>query len=129
MIIPIAWGIAKSLVRSTVPKSRSPTRARQLLKRVKPLAGDRLVGISWCCATSRASPGVDAVFDAMKKKWGTIDFFVHAVGFSDKSELKGALPIPQRENFRAHDGDLLLLLRGGFTKRAAELMPKMAAPC
>jgi enoyl-[acyl-carrier-protein] reductase (NADH) len=52
---------------------------------------------------------VDAVFAELKKQWGTIDFYVHAIGFSDKNELKGRFADTSRENF-AHHGDFGVLL-------------------
>ena len=42
---------------------------------------------------------VDAVFAALKTQWGTIDFLVHAIAFSDKNELKGRYVDTTRENF------------------------------
>ena len=42
---------------------------------------------------------VDAVFGEIKKQWGTMDFLVHAVAFSDKNELKGRYADSTRENF------------------------------
>ena len=42
---------------------------------------------------------VDAVFAEIKKQWGTMDFLVHAVAFSDKDELKGRYADTTRENF------------------------------
>ena len=44
-------------------------------------------------------PSVHAVFDALQEAWGGIDFVVHAVGFSDKNELKGRYYDTTRENF------------------------------
>jgi enoyl-[acyl-carrier protein] reductase I len=40
------------------------------------------------------------VFDELKKSWGKIDFVVHAIGFSDKNELKGRYADTTRENFQ-----------------------------
>ena len=53
---------------------------------------------------------VDAVFAELKKQWGTMDFLVHAIAFSDKNELKGRYADTTRANFQPHHGDLLLLL-------------------
>ena len=58
----------------------------------------------------------------LKEKWGTIDFLVHAVGFSDKNELKGRFADNTRENFVR----TMVISCFSFTesaKRAAELMP------
>jgi len=57
---------------------------------------------NWCCfATSRTLASVDAVFDALRAKWGQLDFLVHAIAFSDKNELKDAMPIPRARTSRA----------------------------
>lgn len=42
---------------------------------------------------------VEAVVDAIKERWGKLDFIVHAIGFSDKNELKGLYADTTRENF------------------------------
>ena len=42
---------------------------------------------------------VDHVFDTLKKEWGSIDFVVHAIAFSNKDELKGLYADTSRENF------------------------------
>ena len=57
----------------------------------------------------------------MTKHWGSLDFLVHAIGFSDKNELKGKYADTSRDKFRAHDGDLLLLVyRGGQARGGAD---------
>src|SRR5271166_4203507 len=42
---------------------------------------------------------VDAVFDAIQSQWGSLDFLVHALAFSDRNELKGRYADTTRENF------------------------------
>ena len=69
---------------------------------------------------------VDAVFDEIKKQWGTLDFLVHAVAFSDKNELKGRYADSTRENFIR----TMVISCYAFTeaaKRAAALMPNGGA--
>ena len=69
---------------------------------------------------------VDAVFAALQEKWGRLDFLVHAIGFSDKNELKGRYADTTRENFSR----TMVISCFSFTevaKRAAELMPEPAA--
>ncbi len=64
---------------------------------------------------------VDALFAAIREKWGTLDFVVHAIGFSDKNELKGLYADTTRENFSR----TMVISCFSFTeiaKRAAELM-------
>lgn len=116
----IAWGIAKSLAEHGAEIAFT-YQGDQLLKRVKPLAES--IGQDFlmpCDVEDIAS--VDAVFDAMKKKWGTIDFFVHAVGFSDKSELKGRFADTTRENF-VKTMVISCFSFAESAKRAADLMP------
>jgi enoyl-[acyl-carrier protein] reductase I len=67
-------------------------------------------------------PSVDAVFAALGEKWGSLDFLVHAIAFSDKNELKGRYADTSRENFVR----TMLISCFSFTevaKRAAMLMP------
>ena len=65
---------------------------------------------------------VDDVFKVIKEKWGTIDFVVHALAFSDRRELSGRYADTTRENFT----NTMVISCFSFTeiaKRAAELMP------
>ncbi|NIJ59359.1 enoyl-[acyl-carrier protein] reductase I [Pseudochelatococcus lubricantis] len=116
----IAWGIAKTLHEHGAELAFT-YQGNALHKRVAPLA--ETVGstvILPCDVEDLAS--VDAVFDALKEQWGGIDFLVHAIAFSDKSELKGRYADTTRENF------LRTMLISCFsftevTKRAAAIMP------
>jgi enoyl-[acyl-carrier protein] reductase I len=116
----IAWGIAKTLHRHGAQIAYT-YQGDALLKRVKPLAEQTGSDIILPCDVEDIST-VDAVFATLKEKWGTIDFFVHAVGFSDKNELKGRFADNTRENF------IRTMVISCFSfaesaKRAAELMP------
>lgn len=116
----IAWGIAKTL-HAHGAELAFTYQGDALGKRVKPLAeslGSKLV--LPCDVEDIAS--VDAVFAALKEKWGTLDFLVHAIGFSDKNELKGRYADTSRENFSR----TMVISCFSFTevaKRAAEMMP------
>lgn len=116
----IAWGIAKTL-HAHGAELAFTYQGDALGKRVKPLAeslGSKLV--LPCDVEDIAS--VDAVFAALKDKWGTLDFVVHAIGFSDKNELKGRYADTSRENFSR----TMVISCFSFTevaKRAAEMMP------
>ena len=94
----IAWGIAQAL-RTQGAALAFTYQGEALGKRVKPLAesvGSNLV--LPCDVEDLAS--LDATFDALKDAWGHIDFVVHAIGFSDKNELKGRyIDATTRENF------------------------------
>lgn len=116
----IAWGIAKTLHEHGAELAFT-YQGDALRKRVSPLAES--VGSNMvlpCDVEDLAS--VDAVFDTLREKWGSIDFLVHAVAFSDKSELKGRYADTTRENFSR----TMLISCFSFTevtKRAAAIMP------
>jgi enoyl-[acyl-carrier protein] reductase I len=116
----IAWGIAKMLSDHGA-KLAFTYQGDALLKRVKPLAES--VGSTMLMPCDVEDIGsVDAVFDEVKKQWGTLDFLVHAVAFSDKNELKGRYADSTRENFIR----TMVISCYAFTeaaKRAAALMP------
>jgi enoyl-[acyl-carrier protein] reductase I len=83
----IAWGIAKS-ARAQGADLAFTYQGEALKKRVEPLAEevDGLV-VGHCDVTEEAT--IDAAFAAVGAAWGTLDFLVHAVAFSDKGELDG----------------------------------------
>jgi enoyl-[acyl-carrier protein] reductase I len=116
----IAWGIAEALAAQGAQLAFT-YQGEALGKRVKPLA--QTIGSSLvlpCDVEDIAS--VDAVFGEIKKQWGTMDFLVHAIAFSDKSELKGRYADSTRENFVR----TMVISCYAFTeaaKRAAALMP------
>ncbi len=93
----IAWGIAQAL-HAHGAEMAFTYQGEAFGRRVRPLAekvGAKLV--LPCDVEDSAS--IDSVFDAMKAEWGTIDFIVHAIGFSDKNELKGLYADTTKENF------------------------------
>lgn len=116
----IAWGIARMLA-SHGAQLAFTYQGEALAKRVKPLAesvGSQL--LMPCDVEDIAS--VDAAFAALKKQWGTLDFLVHAIGFSDKNELRGRYADTTRDNFVR----TMVISCFSFTecaRRAAELMP------
>jgi enoyl-[acyl-carrier protein] reductase I len=116
----IAWGIAEALAAQGAQLAFT-YQGEALGKRVKPLA--QTIGSSLvlpCDVEDIAS--VDAVFDQIQKQWGTMDFLVHAIAFSDKNELKGRYADSTRENFIR----TMVISCYAFTeaaKRAAALMP------
>src|SRR3569833_736326 len=116
----IAWGIAKML--SEHGAEIAFTYQREALgKRVKPLAESVGSKIVMTCAVEDVAT-VDAVFDRIKSDWGKMDFLVHAIAFSDKSELKGRYADSTRENFVR----TMVISCYAFTeaaKRAAALLP------
>jgi enoyl-[acyl-carrier protein] reductase I len=116
----IAWGIASMLHRHGAELAFT-YQGEALGKRVMPLAesvGSKLV--LPCDVEDIAT--VDAVFDTLTAEWGSLDFVVHAIGFSDKNELKGRYADTSRENFTR----TMVISCFSFTevaKRAAALMP------
>ena len=116
----IAWGIAQS-ARVHGAELAFTYQGDALEKRVRPLA-EELGGIvvGHCDVTDPDS--IDAVFDAVKEKWGTIDFVVHCIAFSDKDELTGRYIETTEANFTKS----LLISCYSFTavaQRAEKLMP------
>ena len=115
----IAWGISKALAAEGAELAFT-FQGEALGKRVKPLAAE--VGSDFllpCDVEDLAS--VDTVFEAIKERWGRLDFIVHAIGFSDKNELKGLYANTTRDNFTR----TMVISCFSFTeiaKRAADLM-------
>jgi enoyl-[acyl-carrier protein] reductase I len=67
-------------------------------RRVEPLAKSLGSDQIYPCDVEDAE-SVSAVFDGVKRRWGGLDFLIHAVAFSDRSELKGRYADTSRENF------------------------------
>jgi enoyl-[acyl-carrier protein] reductase I len=117
----IAWGIASMLHRHGAEMAFT-YQGEALGKRVMPLAesiGSKLV--LPCDVEDVAT--VDATFAAIEKEWGSFDFVIHAIGFSDKNELKGRyVDNTTRENFSR----TMVISCYSFTEiaqRAMKLMP------
>jgi enoyl-[acyl-carrier protein] reductase I len=116
----IAWGIASALAAEGAELAFS-YQGEAFGKRVEPLAAsvgsDFLVDVDVMDDAS-----LDAAFAALKDRWGTIDFLVHAIAYSDKNELTGRFINTSRENFR----NSLTISCYSFidvARRASELMP------
>jgi enoyl-[acyl-carrier protein] reductase I len=116
----IAWGIAKMLAAHGAELAFT-YQGEALGKRVKPLAASLKSDLVLPCDVEDIT-SVDATLAAIKQAWGHLDFVVHAIGFSDKNELKGRYADTSRENFSR----TMVISCFSFTelaKRAAELMP------
>ncbi len=116
----IAWGIAKALHAEGAELAFS-YQGDAFGKRVEPLAAslgsDFMVDVD---VNDDAS--MDACFGALKDRWGTLDFVVHAIAYSDKTELTGRFTNTTRANFQ----NSLTISCFSFidvARRAAELMP------
>src|SRR5712675_794159 len=116
----IAWGVAKAVAAQGAELAFT-YQGEALGKRVKPLAEQLAVDAVLPCDVEDIA-SVDQVFEALREKWGRLDFLVHAIAFSDKNELKGRYADTSRENFSR----TMLISCFSFTelaRRAAELMP------
>lgn len=94
----IAWGIAKA-VHDHGGELAFTYQGDALKKRVEPLAagiGSKIV--LPCDVTEQGS--MDAVFETLRKEWGSLDFVVHAIGFSNKDELRGRYVDTTFDNFQ-----------------------------
>jgi enoyl-[acyl-carrier protein] reductase I len=117
----IAWGIAKALGEQGAELAFS-YQGDALKKRVLPLAEKLGTPTLFECDVTHMD-SVDALFDALEAKWGTIDFVVHAIGFSDKSELRGRYVDTSRDNFNT-TMDVSVYSFTAVCQRAAKLMPE-----
>ncbi len=117
----IAWGIAQTLS-SQGAEIAFTYQGDAQKKRLGPLAssiGSTLV----MPADVESDEQLDAVFDSLKREWGTIDFLVHAIAFSDRDELKGRYVDTSRANF-ARSLDISCYSFTAVAQRAARLMPQ-----
>jgi enoyl-[acyl-carrier protein] reductase I len=116
----IAWGIARTLAGQGATLAFT-YQGESLAKRVRPLA--QSIGSTMvlpCDVEDVAS--MDSLFATVAEKWGSLDFLVHAIAFSDKNELKGRYADTTRTNFMR----TMLISCFSFTevaRRAAMLMP------
>jgi enoyl-[acyl-carrier protein] reductase I len=117
----IAWGVARALARQGA-RLAFTYQGEAFGRRAIPLA--QSVGsevIVSCDVADLAS--VDTAFAEIEKTWGSLDFVVHALAFSDRRELQGRYSDTTRENF----SNTMIISCFSFTeiaKRAAALMPK-----
>ncbi|WP_432449943.1 enoyl-ACP reductase FabI [Aliiroseovarius marinus] len=115
----IAWGIAKACADAGAELAFS-YQGDALKKRVAPLAEQLGSDIVVPCDVSDAA-SVDALFATLEEKWGKLDFVVHAIGFSDKNELRGRYVDTSPENFRM-TMDISVFSFTAVSKRAAAMM-------
>src|SRR5580692_2911081 len=116
----IAWGIARTLAAQDA-KLAFTYQGDALAKRVKPLAASVNADMVLPCDVEDVAT-VDALFTELSRAWGTLDFVVHAIAFSDKAQLTGRYADTTRDNFLR----TMLISCFSFTEiaqRAAALMP------
>ena len=116
----IAWGIAKACADAGAELAFS-YQGEALKKRVEPLASS--VGSSLLVECDVADEGsLDRLFETLKAEWGKLDFVVHAIGFSDKAELRGRYVDTSADNFRM-TMDISVYSFTAVCRRAADMMP------
>jgi len=93
----IAWGIAKACADQGAELAFS-YQGDALKKRVDPLAAQLGSDIVLPCDVSDEA-SIDGLFEALQSRWDSIDFVVHAIGFSDKNELRGRYVDTSKDNF------------------------------
>jgi enoyl-[acyl-carrier protein] reductase I len=115
----IAWGIARALAAQGAEVAFSYQGEAQL-KRLKPLAAS--IGATIVLAADVEDDAqLDAAFAVLKEKWGSLDFLVHAIAFSDRNELKGRYVDTSRANF-AQTMSISCYSFTAVAQRAAKLM-------
>ncbi|MXO63124.1 enoyl-ACP reductase FabI [Qipengyuania oceanensis] len=116
----LAWGIAKQLADHGAQLAFT-YQGEALKKRVEPLAAQLGSDFTFECDVSEMD-ALDRAFATLKDRWETIDFVVHAIGYSDKTELRGKYVDTSLDNF------LMTMNISAYSlvavaKRAAEMMP------
>ncbi|WP_128891520.1 enoyl-ACP reductase FabI [Erythrobacter sp. HKB08] len=117
----LAWGIAKQLAEHGAELAFT-YQGDALAKRVKPLAEQLGSDFTFPCDVSDMA-ALDEAFETLKARWETIDFVVHAIGFSDKNELRGKYVDTSLDNF------LMTMNISAYSlvavaQRAAAMMPE-----
>jgi enoyl-[acyl-carrier protein] reductase I len=116
----LAWGISKALAAHGAELAFA-YQGEALEKRVRPLAEQ--LGADFLVECDVADmDNLDRAFDTLRERWETIDFVVHAIGFSDKNELRGKFVDTSLDNF------LLTMNISAYsfvavTRRARAMMP------
>lgn len=117
----LAWGIAQKL-REHGAELAFSYQGEALEKRVRPLAASLDSDFLIECDVSDMAK-LDTAFDTLAAKWPTIDFVVHAIGFSDKNELRGKYVDTSLDNFLM-TMNISAYSLVAVTKRAAAMMPE-----
>ena len=116
----LAWGIAKQLAEAGAELAFS-YQGETMEKRVRPLAEQLGVARLYDCDVGDMA-ALDATFAALAQEWPTIDFVVHAIGFSDKNELRGRFVDTSLDNFLM-TMNISVYSFVAVAQRAAKLMP------
>ncbi|MEA3262531.1 MAG: enoyl-ACP reductase FabI [Pseudomonadota bacterium] len=116
----LAWGIAQKLHEAGAELAFS-YQGEALEKRVRPLAASLGSDFLIDCDVS-SMDALDAAFEKLAARWPTIDFVVHAIGFSDKNELRGKYVDTSLDNFLM-TMNISAYSLVAVTRRAAAMMP------
>ena len=115
----IAWGIAKQLADAGAELAFS-YQGDALKKRVDPLAASLESDIVLPCDVGDEA-SIDDLFAGLAERWDNLDFIVHAIGFSDKNELRGRYVDTSRANF-ALSMDISVYSFTAVVQRAEKMM-------
>jgi enoyl-[acyl-carrier protein] reductase I len=118
----LAWGIARKL-REHGAELAFSYQGEALEKRVRPLAESLDSDFLIECDVSDMD-ALDVAFGTLAARWPTIDFVVHAIGFSDKNELRGKYVDTSLDNFLM-TMNISAYSLVAVTKRAAAMMPSL----
>ena len=116
----IAWGVAEALHKAGAQLAFSyqgDVFKKRVVPLVEPLKPAALID---CDVSNQGS--IDAAFDNLRKVWDTLDFVVHAIGFSDKDQLTGRYIDTTPENFRM-TLDISCYSFTAVAQRAEKMMP------
>ena len=116
----IAWGIAKACAEQGAQLAFS-FQGEPFRKRIEPLAASVGSNLIFECDVG-APESLDTLFENLRNCWNSIDFVVHAIGSSDKRELRGRYVETTQENFTA-TLDISAYSFTAVAQRAEKLMP------
>ena len=117
----LAWGIARKLAEHGAELAFS-YQGEALAKRVIPLAAELGSDFTFECDVSKME-SLDTAFATLKERWDSLDFVVHAIGFSDKNELRGHYVDTSLDNFLM-TMNISAYSLVAITQRAAAMMPE-----
>ena len=117
----LAWGIAKQLAEHGAELAFS-YQGDALAKRVKPLAEELGSDFTFECDVSDMK-SLDAAFETLAERWDSLDFVIHAIGYSDKNELRGKYVDTSLDNFLM-TMNISAYSLVAVSQRAAKMMPE-----
>ncbi|WP_103173221.1 enoyl-ACP reductase FabI [Paracoccus sp. SY] len=116
----IAWGIARAVANEGAELAFS-YQGEALKKRVDPLAAQLGSSLVLPCDVSDEA-SIEKLFQTLEQEWGSLDFVVHAIGFSDKDQLRGRYADTTRDNFMM-TMDISVYSFTAVARHASAMMP------